>query len=436
LASAYIQGAHEAGLLATAKHFPGHGDTATDSHMGLARVDGDLTRLQAVELPPFQKAIDAGVDAVMVAHVTVPALEPDPGKVASTSRAIVTGLLKQQMGFQGLVVTDALDMGGLMRLYAGAANPSGAAAVAAVKAGNDVVLIPADVDGAFSGLLKAVNSGEIPEAQIDGSVLKILRAKASVGLNKARLVDIEALSRIVAQPANLAAGQRMADAAVTLVRDDGQVLPIKRRNQETSGARNPYIRVQEARTRVVAVVFEDDVVRADSGRVFEQELRARVPDATVFFVDPRSAGAMAEQIVAAADQAQVVIAPVYEVPTAYKAVRQNGELRNTVALAEPSAELMRRMLQRAGARTVVVAMGNPYLAADFPEVQNYVCTFSSETVSELSAVKALFGEIAIRGRLPVTIPSIARRGAGIDRPPQAVEGGLKRHVNAKTATAP
>jgi beta-N-acetylhexosaminidase len=387
-------------------------------------------------LPPFQKAIEAGVDAVMMAHVTVPALEPDPKKVASTSPAIVTGLLKRQMGFQGLVVTDALDMGGLMRLYIGAPNPSGAAAVAAVKAGNDVVLIPADVDGAFNGLLNAVRSGEIPEAQIDASVLKILRAKASVGLHKARLVDIEALNRIVAQPGNVAAGQRMADAAVTLVRDNGQVLPIKRRNQETSGPRNPYLRVQEARTRVVAVIFEDDVVRADTGRVFEQELRARAPDATVFFVDPRSAAVMAEPIVAAVDQAQVVIAPVYEVPTAGKAVRQNGELKNTVALAEPSAELMRRILQRAAARTVVVAMGNPYLAADFPEVQVYLCAFSSETVSELSAVKALFGEIAIRGRLPVTIPSIAQRGAGIERPQQVVEGGLKRHANSKTTTVP
>ncbi|MGB9103160.1 MAG: glycoside hydrolase family 3 N-terminal domain-containing protein, partial [Terriglobales bacterium] len=218
LAAAYIKGAHEAGMLVTAKHFPGHGDTATNSHLSLAEVSGDMQRLQTVELPPFQAAINAGVDAVMIAHVTVPALEPDPNKVATTSHAVVTGLLKTKMGFQGLVVTDALDMNALMRIYAGSPNPSGAAAVAAVKAGNDMVLIPLDIDGAYNGLLQAVRSGEIPESQIDQSVLKVLRAKASVGLHKARLVDLDKVLELVGQPANLAFGQRVADAAVTLVR--------------------------------------------------------------------------------------------------------------------------------------------------------------------------------------------------------------------------
>jgi beta-N-acetylhexosaminidase len=141
MVAAYIKGAHEGGMLTTAKHFPGHGDTATDSHLGLAAVTGDLQRLDSVELPPFQAAINAGVDAVMVAHLTVKALEPDPKKVATTSTAVVTDLLKKKMGFEGLVVTDALDMNGLMRLYSGSGvNPSGAAAVAALKAGCDMIL--------------------------------------------------------------------------------------------------------------------------------------------------------------------------------------------------------------------------------------------------------------------------------------------------------
>src|SRR3954462_4073636 len=201
-------------MLTTAKHYPGHGDTATDSHLGLASVTGDMQRLDTVELPPFQDAINAGVDAVMVAHLTVKALEPNPNLVATTSSAVVTDLLKKKMGFQGLVVTDALDMNGLMRIYSGSGNPSGAAAVAALKAGNDMILIPGDIDGTYTGMLNAAKSGEIPMSQIDESVLKVLRAKASVGLNKAKLVDVEALKDRIALPEDVATGQRIADAAV------------------------------------------------------------------------------------------------------------------------------------------------------------------------------------------------------------------------------
>ena len=426
LVDAYIQGAHESGMLTTVKHFPGHGDTDTDSHLGFARVGFDRDHLEHIELVPFQKAIDAGVDAVMVAHLTVPALEPDPSLVATTSRGIVTDLLKKKMGFQGLVVTDALDMNGLMRLYsAGGANPSGAAAVAAVQAGNDMVLIPADIEGAYTGLLNAARSGQIPVEQINASVLKILRAKASVGLNKARLVDIDELSRTMALPENLAEGQRVSDAAVTLVRDNGHLLPLKSSPRGTPDNRNAYLRVPETRERMVAVVFTDDV-RTEYGRAFERDLHARVPDANVFFVDPRIAQGMADTILAAVDQAQAVIVPVYVFPTASKAVRTaSGEMRNTVQLVGDMADLMHRILERAAARTVVVAMGNPYLAGDFPEIQNYVCTYSFVTVSEASAIRALFGEIPIRGHLPVSIPSIAQRGAGIERPQQVLQGGLK-----------
>src|SRR5712691_349489 len=185
LVAAYIKGAHQAGMLVTVKHFPGHGDTATDSHLGVAQVTGDKNRLQSVELPPFRKGIEAGVDAVMVAHVTVPALEPDPNRVATTSPAIVTGLLKNQLGFKGIVVTDALDMAGLTRLYA--AN-IGRAAVEAFKAGNDLLLIPVDLDASYRSMLDAVRSGEISSTRLAESVLKILEAKASLGLHKAHLI--------------------------------------------------------------------------------------------------------------------------------------------------------------------------------------------------------------------------------------------------------
>jgi beta-N-acetylhexosaminidase len=426
LLSAYIKGAHEGGMLTTAKHYPGHGDTATDSHLGLASVTGDIQRLDTVELPPFQDAINAGVDAVMVAHLTVKALDSDPNHVATTSPAVVTDLLKKKMGFQGLVVTDALDMNGLMRIYSGTGNPSGAAAVAALKAGNDMILIPGDIDGTYAGMLNAAKSGEIPMAQIDESVLKVLRAKASVGLNKAKLVDVEALNDSIASPEDVATGQRIADSAVTLVRDNGQLLPLKKQPRGTPEPANPYLRTDQTRNRTVAVIFTDDV-RSENGRVFERELRQRVPEARVFYVDARIAAGMTEPIMQAVSEAQSVIVPVYAIPSAG---------RSEVNFQDARSNLMQRILQTAGAHAVVIALGNPYIARDFPAVQNYLCTFSNETVSERAAVKALFGEIAIRGKLPVTIPQVAERGSGIERGLQTAQQGGAKDASSKTAAAP
>jgi len=404
--AAYIRGAHSAGMLVTAKHFPGHGDTATDSHLGTAQVTGNRARLDAVELPPFRKAIESGVDAIMIAHVTVPALDPNPNAVASVSPIIVTGLLKQQLHFQGLVITDALDMGALTRLYS--AN-LGQEAVDAFKAGNDMLLIPPDLDVAYRGVLAAVHNGEISEARLDESVLKILKTKASLGLHKARLVDVSALDKTVGTPEHIADGQQIADAGVTLVRQNHAVLPLKKTGTNAAGL--PYQAGVEVRNRLVVVIFSDDV-RLDAGRVLERQIKSRAPDVNVIYTDQDLAAAMAPNIISAVQQAEKVVVAVYAAPTAGKVVQTNGGARNSVALPETSADLLHRILSAKGPKTVVLAVGNPYLARDFPEVQNYLCTFSAAPVSEISAVKALFGEMEIHGRLPVTIPGIAARGTG------------------------
>jgi beta-N-acetylhexosaminidase len=431
LVAAYIRGARANGMMTTAKHFPGHGDTATDSHLSVAQVTGDRARLDSVELAPFRQAIAAGVDSVMVAHVTVPALEPDANRVATTSPAIVTDLLKRQLGFQGIVVTDALDMAGLTRLYS--AN-TGRAAVDAFKAGNDLLLIPADLDASYNAVLQAARSGEIPSARLDASVLKLLKAKASLGLHKARLVDVDALPDIVGRPDNLTLGQQISDDAVTLVRDNGKLLPLKQTGTVKSGL--PYQQVEEVHNGTVAVVLSEDV-RTESGRALERAIKARVPDANVIYVDPRIATAMSEETLKAVDQAQAVIAAVYVVPTAGKAMPMKDAkganvLTNSVALNDASGTLLQSILDHATQKTAVLAMGNPYVAQDFPAIQNYVCTFSNASVSETSAVKALFGEIAIHGHLPVSIPNIAQRGAGIERPAQAAKEGSE-HAHAQIA---
>ena len=412
LVAAYIKGAHEGGMLTTVKHFPGHGDTATDSHLGVASVNVDRAHLDSIELPPFREAIAAGVDSVMVAHVTVPALDSDPNHVATISPAIVSDLLEKQLGFKGIIVTDALDMAGLTHLFA---NNIGRAAVEAFKAGNDLLLIPADFPASYNAMLLAVQSGEISHERLDRSVLKILKAKASLGLQDARMVDVNAVANLVAKPANLAFGQQVADAAVTLVRDNGKVLPLKSslKNGGTAKGALPYTTTEETHNQVVAVLFSDDV-RTDSGRAFGRELRARIPDAHVIYVDPRIAAGMSDEVLKAVDEAKTVVAAVYVVPTA-------GKVGNTVAMADATGTLLQQVLDHAAEKTAVVAMGNPYLAADFPKMENYLCTFSNATVSELSAVKALFGEMAIRGHLPVSIPNVARRGAGIERPVRPVQ---------------
>jgi beta-N-acetylhexosaminidase len=410
LVTAYIKGAHEAGMLTTVKHFPGHGDTATDSHLGVATVNVDRAHLDAIELPPFRQAIAAGVDSVMVAHVTVPALDPDPNHVATISPNVVTDLLETQMGFKGLIVTDALDMAGLTHLFA---NNIGRAAVEAFKAGNDLLLIPADLGASYEAMVKAVRSGEISRERLDHSVLKILKIKASLGLQLSRTVDLNALATAVGKPENIAFGQQVADSAVTLVRDNGKVLPLKSKGTIKTGL--PYTTVEETHNQVVGVIFSDDV-RTESGRVFGREFRARIPDARVIYVDPRIAAGESDDLLKAVDEAQTVVTAVYVIPSA-------GKIGNSMAMADATGTLLQQVLDRAAAKTVVVAMGNPYLASDFPKIENYVCTFSNASVSELGAIKALFGEIAIRGHLPVTIPNVAQRGAGIERPAQVASGG-------------
>ena len=411
---AYLNAARENGLLTTAKHFPGHGDVETDTHLGRARVGSDRAHLESVELPTFRAAIEDGVDAVMIAHVTVPALEPDPNRVATVSHAVITDILKHELGFQGLVVTDAMDMNAITRLF-----PAARAAVEAVKAGNDVVLIPADLNAAYTGLLAAVRSGEIPEAQIDASALRVLRAKAAVGLNKARQVDINALAEIISRPADLALAQQVADDAVALVRDNGRLLPL--RDGGTSAPQPAYQTSAAAGSGVLAVVISDDV-RTDAGRVLERELHARIPGMNIFYVDPRIAGGMTEQVLEAVERAQTVIAAAIASPSGGKVLRVHGVLTGSVSLDDATAALLHRLLEHAASKTVLVALGNPYLAAQFPEVENYLCTFSNAPVSEISAAKALFAEIPIHGRLPVTIPGIAARGAGIEHPALA-QGG-------------
>jgi beta-N-acetylhexosaminidase len=347
-----------------------------------------------VELPPFQRAIEAGVDAVMVAHVTVPALSD---RVATTSPAIITELLKTKMGFEGVVVTDALDMAALTKQYA---SDVGRAAVEAFKAGNDVLLIPVDLDSSWKAMVEAVRSGEVSEDRLDEAVLKLLRWKAALGLHRTRLVDVDRVPARVGRPQDAAVAQQAADDAVVLVRDEGGVLPLEATPPQEEGL--PYLSTVQASSGLLVVVLSRDV-GGPWGRELHAQVRGRVPGARVVYVDRANADGVADTVLAAADEADAVVVAAFVAP-------EPGERTADAGPGDPSGRLLQALLDRAASRTAVVAVGSPYVAQAFPAIQTYLCTFSNTAVSERSAVRALFGEIPLRGRLPVSInePTPAR----------------------------
>jgi beta-N-acetylhexosaminidase len=417
MVAAYINGARSEGMLTTVKHFPGHGDTDTDSHLTLARVNASIDQLNQVELPPFRAAIAAGVDTVMVAHVTVPSIESDLNRPASISSKVVTGLLKNQLGFRGLVVTDALDMGALTRVFSGTPSQvSASEAVAAIQAGNDMVIIPADLEGAYNGILEAVKKGTLTEQRIDESVLKLLRIKASVGLDRNRFVDLSSVVKQVATPDNQAVAQQIANRAVTLVSDAHNLIPLLTNrklapNTQSTPASSPA--TSQSSSDIVAVIFTDNARSSEGSRTFVHQLRQRVPDATVMYVDEVNSGFVTPDVLSAVAAAKTVIAVAEVVPSARRVA--GGQTTGSVNLDQSATQLLTAIVKAAENKTIVVAFGNPYLAAQIPGIGTYLCTFSNAPVSAVSLVNALFGETPIHGRLPVTIPGVAQRGAGLDR---------------------
>ena len=380
LVRAFIEGAHSdpaQRVLVTVKHFPGHGDTSTDSHIGLGVVEASRERLEQVELVPFRAAIDAGVDAIMTAHLAVPALEPERIP-ATVSRRIMTGLLREQLGFRGILTTDAMDMQGLAQMF-----PPGEAAVRALEAGNDLLLIPQDPRAAVRGVMEALRKGRITQARIDRSVLKILRAKVRLGLAVRREVRIEHIPDALLDPDDQTAARAAAQRAVTLVKNENNLIPLKNRDNSCwfilSGSRF-----------------------STQGLGLLDELRSRrIRNATL--LDPQlpesEFAAHAERSAAC----EAVVLAAYVTASAY---------RGNVDLAGNYPAFVKALLE-SGRKVIFIALGNPYLLRTYPDAAAYLATFSTARVSEEAAVRAVFGEAAITGRLPVTIPGLAPAGFGI-----------------------
>ena len=381
---AYIAGAHsdrENPLLVTAKHFPGHGDTTEDSHMALPRLDADLDRMETVELQPFRAAIAAGVDAVMTAHLEVPALEPE-NIPATVSSKIITGVLRDQLGFNGLVVTDAMDMQGLASLF-----DTAEASARAIEAGADVLLMPKRAEDAIRGVLAAVESGRISRKRLDESVARVLTAKVRLGLTRKKLVNLEGIADVVDSPESEELAQSVADHAVTLVKYTKGTLPIRR----------------DSNTCLIAMT---EVRNGREGIRLIDEVKKRAHDITITVLDPAMTEVDLKQVVEDASKCDLIVAAAYVSVNAY---------RGNVALAGGYPDFLNALI--AGkAPVVLAALGNPYLLHSFPNVASYLTTFSPTAPSETALAKALFGEIAITGHLPVTISGVAKYGDGIELP--------------------
>ncbi len=380
--TAFIDGARadpKNRVLTTAKHFPGHGDTSVDTHENLATISASQEHLQSVELVPFISAIRAGVDSIMTAHLAVPALAP-PDVPATVSPAILTGLLREQLGFKGIIVTDALEMGGIAKGY-----KAGEAAVKALQAGADVLLMTPDPEGALKAVQAAVRSGALTQKRIDESVDRLLSAKVLIGLDRKRFVDLEAIGDSVNSPESNQRAQEIADRAVTLVKNEKNLIPLSPR------AKACYLLLAESKS-------------ANEGPTFAQQLKHSFASANVQQLDP-------SMPIPAPDPAcdSYVVAAFASVNAYSGDVALRGDFPKLID-----------SLTATGKPVALIALGSPYLLRNFPNVSAYLATFSTVPLSEIAAAKAVLGEIPIRGHLPVTIPGQANYGDGIQldiRPP-------------------
>jgi beta-N-acetylhexosaminidase len=378
--SNFIRGVEDNGALATAKHFPGHGDVNVDSHLTLAVVPGDRNELESVELVPFRAAIAAGVSSIMPGHLSVPAFEPDPNVPATLSKNILTGLLREELKFRGLIVTDAMDMGGVTSLY-----PPDEASVRSVEAGADVLLMPPVPDAAMKGLLDAVSSGRISVKRIDASVRRILEAKARLGLNRNRFVDVPRINEAFAQPDYENQAQSIADRGVTLLRNSQKLVPVDS--------------TKPLRVLLVSLSADPDPY---PGETIEPEIRWRVDSLNVLRADTQYFGV---------SQLKLPAPDTYDVAIAALFVRV-ADRKGNVGFPDDERDFVNQMLLT-GKPTVVLAFGSPYLIERFPNAQTWISEFSTNDVAQKAAARALFGQVPFLGKIPVTVPGTIKRGDGI-----------------------
>lgn len=383
LARAYIRGAHATGLMTTAKHFPGHGDTDVDSHIDLPTIRGNRSHLDSVDLPPFRSAVSDGIDAIMTAHIAVTGVEGAEAGPATLSRGFMTGILRDEMRFEGLLFTDAMTMGGVAKRY-GATEPL----IMALEAGADVLLMPRNVSTAIETVLGAIESGRLSRERIDASVRRVLVAKARAGLPHGRLVNLNSVSRIVAIPQHTAVAEEIAERSITLAQDRLGLVPL----------------AADSTKKILVITYAEpaDLV---AGRAFNAVIDQRLPAARTVRIDTRTSDAEYAVLRAQADSADLLVISAYVSPR---------EFAGTIGTQRVFSEFVEGFAL-SGKPIIVISFGSPYLLSAFPSVSSYMLAWGGTPVSQRAAALAVLGYRGIDGRLPISLPPALSFGAGISR---------------------
>ena len=396
--AAEVRGLKDGGVLSTAKHFPGHGDTPIDSHIVLPVINIKRERFQAVELAPFRAAIAAGLDSLMTAHIALPGITGN-NLPASLSPQINVDLIRKELKFDGIITTDSLGMGAIIKNYKGAEG-----ALLAIKAGADIALLPPNPKEAIDAIEAAVMRGEIPKNQIDDSVRRILRAKYLVGLADARnrLVDLNNVNRVIEKPENVRAANEIAEKSITLFRNENGILPLSS--------------AQAQNTLFIIAAGDDD---PEQGNVFKAAIEQRVKNARVVKVDRRTTEREYNQLLDEAKRFDAVIVATFV---------KRAALKGTIELPEAEAEFIRDLIDEKR-NIAIVAFGSPYQLRQFPKAKIYMAAWAVEDAAQTAAARAIFGETAIRGRSPVSLPELFKIGDGLQ-----IAARKEREKDAKEKT--
>ena len=406
LGASLVRGLQEHGMVATGKHFPGHGDTDQNSHLTLPTITVSRARLDTVELVPFRAAIAAGLGAIMTAHIALPAILGDSSTPATLSPRVMTDLLRRELGFRGLLITDAMDMNGVLanaRPGRGGQVASGQygtinsiglaeACTRAIEAGADILLMPTNVPAAIDAVVAGVQEGRFTTARIDSSVSRVLALKERVGLHRQRLVDLDSVPAVVGDSNSFNVARRAAERSITLAKDSLRLVPLAR----------------VAASRILSITMAS---RSNLGAdvTFLAELRRGLGPAARLrteYVNPDDPGANYARLLAAADSSDLVVVCSY-LALSYSSASSTA--------AAPVIDFLRAMTRRS-ARTILVNFGNPYLYQQVPEISTYMVAWGGFPLSQRAAAQALLGINAISGRLPISIPPSLPFGAGEMRP--------------------
>ncbi len=379
---AFIHGLQDHGMIATGKHFPGHGDTGVNSHLALPVVTASRSRLDTVELVPFRAAVKSGVGAIMSFHGAMPALDSS-GVPGTLSPKVVTGLLRGEMGFRGIIISDAMDMRGVLDQFG-----ADEAAKRAIAAGIDVLIQPLDVSKTIDAVIAGISEGRYTEARVDSSVRRVLDIKRKLGLAQSKLVDLNALRFAVGDSVDAQVARRAAEKSITLVRDSTRQVPVL-----------------DSTKKVLSITIAR---RADlsAGNSFNAEMHTRLPKLRTEFTSTEDATLNYPRLLAAADSTDVVIVGSYV-----------GQSWDAVSASAPEAftSFLQTLVSR-GRKPIVVAFGNPYLLQQLPWIGTYLVAWGGFPVSQVAAARALTGIAPITGRLPISIPPYAVIGTGEERP--------------------